>query len=89
MQVSAKAAKNIKIEIVNLTWTIRAGHIASFHAKAILPDGNHAILICHFDESECAGLQSAAPKNKWVRPGAHGRRLYDDRLGLFFSSTRG
>jgi hypothetical protein len=59
----APAAKNIKIEIVNLTWTIRVGHIASFQAKAILPDGDHAILICHSDQSECARLQSAAPKN--------------------------
>ena len=57
------AAQKIKIEIVNLIWTIGSGHIASFHAKAILPDGAHAILTCQADESECARLHSAAPKN--------------------------
>lgn len=56
------AAQNIKIEIVRLTWAISAGHIASFQAKTILPNGYHAILICRSGESECGGLQSAVLK---------------------------
>jgi hypothetical protein len=59
----APAAKDIKIEIVNLTWTISADGIASYHAKAILPDGDRLILVCDSGESECAKLPSAAPKN--------------------------
>jgi hypothetical protein len=59
----APAAQNIQIEIVNLTWTVGVGHIASsFHAKAILPDGAHAILICQGGERGCAGFQSFAPQ---------------------------
>src|SRR2546426_6687907 len=42
----APAAQKIKIEIVNLTWTVRLGHITSFRAKAILPDGSRVISIC-------------------------------------------
>ena len=55
--LSAPAAQKIKIEIVNLTWTVRVGHVASFHAKAILPDGAHVILICQ-GERGCALFQS-------------------------------
>jgi hypothetical protein len=51
------AAEKIKIEIVNLTWSVRVGHSTSFRAKAILPEGARVILICQ-GESGCALLQS-------------------------------
>jgi hypothetical protein len=51
-------AHNIKIEIVNLTWIVGVDHVASFRAKAILPDGAHAMLTCQAGEKECAGFQS-------------------------------
>jgi hypothetical protein len=50
----APAAQQIKIEIVNLTWTVGAGHNGSFHAKAILPDGAHVMLVCQSEEKLCA-----------------------------------
>jgi hypothetical protein len=59
----APAAKTIRIEILNLTWTLSPDRIVSFHARAILPNGDHAILICHGGESECGGLHSAVLKN--------------------------
>jgi hypothetical protein len=55
--LSAPAAQKIKIKIVNLTWTERVGHVASFHAKAILPDGAQVILICQ-GERGCALFQT-------------------------------
>jgi len=54
--LSAPAAQKIKIEIANLTWTVRLGHITSFRAKAILPDGAHVISICQGER--CDLLQS-------------------------------
>jgi hypothetical protein len=49
----APAAQRISIEIVNLTWTVWAGHNGSFHAKAILPDGAHVMLVCQSEEKSC------------------------------------
>ena len=63
LAVPAWAAQRIKIEIVKLTWVEEAGHIASFHAQAILPDGSHAMLICRAHEKGCAGFQSFALEN--------------------------
>jgi hypothetical protein len=63
LAVSAWAAQRIKIEIVKLTWVEESGHIASFHAQAILPDGSHSMLICRADEKGCAGFQSFALEN--------------------------
>ena len=63
LAVSAWAAQRIKIEIVKLTWIEGSGHIASFHAQAILPDGSNAMLICQSDEKGCAGFQSFSPEN--------------------------
>ena len=57
LSLSAPAAQKIKIKIVNLTWTERVGHVASFHAKAILPDGAHVILNCQ-GERGCALFQT-------------------------------
>jgi len=70
LALAAPAGHKIKIQIVNLTWIRRVGHTTSFHAKAILPDGAHAILICqgerarisepppNWEESPCALFQS-------------------------------
>jgi hypothetical protein len=63
LAVPAWADQRIKIQIVKMTWIEGPGHIASFHAQAILPDGSHAMLICQSDEKGCAGLQSVAPEN--------------------------
>ena len=49
----APAAQQIKIEIVNRTWAVGAGHNGPFHAKAILPDGAHVMLVCQSDEKSC------------------------------------
>src|SRR5215471_21317354 len=47
------AIQQIKIEIVNLEWTVRVGHKASFRANAILPDGTHVVLVCRGEENLC------------------------------------
>jgi len=58
------SGQNIKIEVVNLTWTVGVGHIpSSFQAKAKLPDGSHATLLCQGGQKECAGFQSFASEN--------------------------
>ena len=49
----ASAAQQITVEIVNLKWTVRAGHNGSFHAKAILPDGAHVMLVCQAEGNLC------------------------------------
>src|SRR5215469_16706227 len=50
----ASAAQQITVEIVNLEWTVRAGHNGSFHAKAILPDGAHVMLVCQAEGNLCS-----------------------------------
>ena len=32
---------------------MQAGHKSSFQAKAVLPDGNHVVLVCQADEKLC------------------------------------
>lgn len=76
MVVPPAATQNIRIEIINLSWTVGVGHIpSSFNAKAILPDGAHAILICEGDEKACAGFQSFVPDNTHDSVGCDRERM--------------
>ena len=60
--ISAYAADKIKIQIVKLTSMVSLGHTSSFQARAILPDGLHAMLICEGDEKGCGGFPSFTPE---------------------------
>ncbi len=62
----AEAGDKIKIEIVEATTTIQTLNSGQLHmmfdAKAILPDGSHAALICLAGDDGCAGIAPLVPE---------------------------
>jgi hypothetical protein len=62
----ARAADKIKVEIVESTSVIHhlqgGGIHFSFHAKAIMPDGAHASLVCIAGDNDCAKIEPFAPE---------------------------
>jgi len=62
----SEAGDKIKIEIVEATTTIQTLSSGQphfmFEAKAILPDGSHAALICLSGDDGCAGIAPLIPE---------------------------
>jgi hypothetical protein len=59
--LSAYAGEKIKIEIVQLTFTVNSENDGSVYGKAILPDGSHASFRCQMGEKQCDVIQSFTP----------------------------
>jgi len=60
----AVGGDKIKVEIVEATSTIQTLNSGQLHfmfdAKAILPDGSHAAMICLAGDNGCAGIEPMA-----------------------------
>lgn len=64
LTAQAVAGEKIKIEIVEATTTIQTLNSGQIHfmfdAKATLPDGSHATMLCLAGDNGCAGIEPMA-----------------------------